>query len=50
MIELSIATNTGIDYFDSLPLDELLDTIKDVIKIGNKRKRIQAGNKNSRSY
>ena len=50
MIELSIATNTGIDYFNSLQLDELLDTIKDVIEIGNKRKRIQAGNKNSRSY
>lgn len=44
-----MSLQTGVDYFDSLSVLDLLDTIKEVSEIVTERKRIQAGGKNSRS-
>lgn len=47
IIQLSMDLRTGMDYFYSLPVTDLLDTIREVAEIGDdRRKRIQARNQN----
>lgn len=50
MIQMSMTLQTGLDYFSSLSVIDLLDTIEEVSEIASERKRIQAANKNSRSH
>jgi len=38
-----MALQTGMDFFAAMPLSELIETIEEVHKIGDERKRIQAG-------
>ena len=42
--------NTGIDYLMGLPLDCLIELMKEVAEVVDDRKRIQAGNKNRRYH
>ncbi len=39
---------TGIDKLAEMPLEEWIETIKEVSEVVNERKRIQADGKNSR--
>lgn len=39
---------TGIDKLSGLPLEEWIETIREVSEVVNERKRIQADGKNSR--
>ncbi len=39
---------TGIDKLSELPLEEWIETIREVSEVVNERKRIQADGKNSR--
>lgn len=42
-----MATNTGIDFFTGLPLEDLLDVAKEVAEIG-KQNNIRTGARNRR--
>lgn len=46
-INLAMATYTGIDYFECLPLWALIETAKEVADIG-KQKRLRNSDKDSR--
>lgn len=47
-IQLSITLNMGMDKLLSMPISELMDTVKEVVEVVNERKRISAGNQNRR--
>lgn len=50
MIQLSMSLQTGLDYFESLSVIELLEVIEEVNEVVSERERVQASNKNSRYY
>lgn len=44
---MSAAGYGSVEYFMTMPLDELIETVKEVNRIA-KEQRVRAGNKNSR--
>ena len=49
-VQLSMTVNMGMDALLSMPISDLLDTIKEVAEVVDDRKRIQASHQNRRRH
>ena len=49
-VQLSMTVNMGMDALLSMPISDLLDTIKEVAEVVDDRKRIQARYQNRRHH
>ncbi len=47
-ISLSLALHAGMDYFVRMPVTELVETMKEVGRIGKEKQRVRNGDKNRR--